>query len=95
VPEQYLCYPTRSDDENKNPDCRHAGIICRWQAAEKPLKILLVNDDGCLSVGTTSLRDKLAAKGYDVWMVAPTTNQSGISSAITFKTGRFCCEKSC
>lgn len=58
------------------------------QAAEKPLKILLVNDDGCLSVGTTSLQDKLAAKGYDVWMVAPTTNQSGIGSAITFKTGK-------
>ena len=36
------------------------------QAAEKPLKILLVNDDGCQSVGTTSLQEKLAAKGYDV-----------------------------
>ena len=58
------------------------------QAAEKPLKILLVNDDGCQSVGTTSLQEKLAAKGYDVWMVAPATNQSGIGSAITFKTGK-------
>ena len=48
------------------------------QAAEKPLKILLVNDDGCQSVGTTSLQEKLAAKGYDVWMVAPATNQSGM-----------------
>ncbi|STV83438.1 5'-nucleotidase [Klebsiella michiganensis] len=28
------------------------------QAAEKPLKILLVNDDGCQSVGTTSLQEK-------------------------------------
>lgn len=58
------------------------------QAAEKPLRILLVNDDGCQSVGTTSLQEKLAAKGYDVWMVAPDTNQSGIGSAITFKPGK-------
>ncbi len=54
----------------------------------KPLRILLVNDDGCQSVGTTSLQEKLAAKGYDVWMVAPDTNQSGIGSAITFKPGK-------
>lgn len=55
------------------------------QAAEQAMRILLVNDDGCESVGTTSLQEKLAAKGYDVWMVAPATNQSGIGSAITFK----------
>ncbi|WP_058913752.1 5'/3'-nucleotidase SurE [Entomohabitans teleogrylli] len=58
------------------------------QAAEKPMKILIVNDDGCESIGTTSLQDKLAAKGYDVWMVAPATNQSGIGSAITFRPGK-------
>jgi 5'-nucleotidase len=57
-------------------------------AQAAPLKILIVNDDGCESPGSTSLQDKLAAKGYDVWMVAPATNQSGIGSAITFKTGR-------
>jgi len=58
------------------------------QAANAPLKILIVNDDGCESPGSTSLQDKLSAKGYDVWMVAPATNQSGIGSAITFKTGK-------
>ncbi|MDL4914494.1 MAG: 5'/3'-nucleotidase SurE [Enterobacterales bacterium endosymbiont of Blomia tropicalis] len=58
------------------------------QAASAPLKILIVNDDGCESPGSTSLQDKLTAKGYDVWMVAPATNQSGIGSAITFKTGK-------
>jgi 5'-nucleotidase len=58
------------------------------QAAERAMRILLVNDDGCESVGTTSLQDKLAAKGYDVWMVAPATNQSGIGSAITFKPNK-------
>lgn len=60
-------------------------LIPGAQAAERAMRILLVNDDGCESVGTTSLQDKLAAKGFDVWMVAPTTNQSGIGSAITFK----------
>ncbi|HHW3963837.1 TPA: 5'/3'-nucleotidase SurE [Raoultella planticola] len=63
-------------------------LTASTQAAEKPLRILLVNDDGCQSVGTTSLQEKLAAKGYDVWMVAPDTNQSGIGSAITFKLGK-------
>ncbi|MEB6334747.1 5'/3'-nucleotidase SurE [Serratia rhizosphaerae] len=57
-------------------------------AIEKPMKILLVNDDGCESIGTTTLQDKLTAKGYDVWLVAPATNQSGIGSAITFKPGK-------
>ncbi|WIO43733.1 5'/3'-nucleotidase SurE [Klebsiella electrica] len=63
-------------------------LTASTQAAEKPLRILLVNDDGCQSVGTTSLQEKLAAKGYDVWMVAPDTNQSGIGSALTFKPGK-------
>ncbi|MGY5956248.1 5'/3'-nucleotidase SurE [Kosakonia sp. BK9b] len=58
------------------------------QAAEQAMRILLVNDDGCESVGTISLQEKLAAKGYEVWMVAPATNQSGIGSAITFKPNK-------
>jgi 5'-nucleotidase len=57
-------------------------------SAERQMRILIVNDDGCESVGTTSLQEKLAAKGYDVWMVAPATNQSGIGSAITFKPNK-------
>lgn len=56
--------------------------------AERPLRILLVNDDGCESVGITSLQEKLSAKGYEVWLVAPATNQSGIGSAITFKPNK-------
>ena len=64
--------------------------VCSWSAAAAPggLRILLVNDDGCRSTGTTSLQEKLTAKGYDVWLVAPATNQSGIGSAITFKPGK-------
>lgn len=57
-------------------------------AAERATRILLVNDDGCDSIGTISLQEKLAAKGFDVWMVAPATNQSGIGSAITFKPNK-------
>lgn len=47
--------------------------ICAFsaQAGNAPLKILIVNDDGCESPGSTSLQDKLKAKGYDVWMVRP------------------------
>lgn len=58
------------------------------QAADRPMRILIVNDDGCESYGTTSLQTKLTAKGYDVWLVAPATNQSGIGSAITFKPNK-------
>ncbi|WMY73168.1 5'/3'-nucleotidase SurE [Buttiauxella selenatireducens] len=57
-------------------------------AVDRPMRILIVNDDGCESVGTTSLQEKLTAKGYDVWMVAPATNQSGIGTAITFKPNK-------
>lgn len=52
------------------------------------LRILLVNDDGCHSPGITTLQTKLAAQGFDVWLVAPSNNQSAIGSAITFKPGK-------
>ncbi|MDF7671420.1 5'/3'-nucleotidase SurE [Orbaceae bacterium ESL0721] len=55
---------------------------------DRPMRILIVNDDGCRSEGTVSLKQKLDAKGYEAWIVAPDTNQSGIGSAITFKPGR-------
>lgn len=57
------------------------------QGAERPMRILIVNDDGCQSMGSTSLQDKLTAKGFEVWLSAPASNQSGIGSAITFKPG--------
>lgn len=63
-------------------------FACSAFAGSAPLKILIVNDDGCESPGSISLQEKLVAKGFDVWMVAPATNQSGIGSAITFKTGK-------
>lgn len=64
-------------------------VIFNAQAGERAMRILLVNDDGCQAPGITLLQDKLTAKGYDVWLVAPATNQSGVGSAITFQPGKF------
>ena len=58
------------------------------QAESVKTRILLVNDDGCEAFGLKDLKQKLDAKGYDVWLVGPTTNQSGIGTAITFKAGK-------
>lgn len=58
------------------------------QASQDKMRILLVNDDGCDAFGLTELKSQLDAKGYDVWLVGPSTNQSGIGTAITFKAGK-------
>ncbi|QUG75735.1 5'/3'-nucleotidase SurE [Erwinia sp. E602] len=63
-----------------------SGLSVVVQAA--PLRILLVNDDGCRSPGITQLQRQLADNGYDVWLVAPAENQSGIGSAITMRMGK-------
>jgi len=48
------------------------------------MKILLTNDDGIHSGGIIELARKLTSVGNEVFVVAPRTEQSGISSAITF-----------
>lgn len=48
------------------------------------MKILLTNDDGIHSGGIIELARKLTSMGNQVFVVAPRTEQSGISSAITF-----------
>ncbi|EOJ8669245.1 MULTISPECIES: 5'/3'-nucleotidase SurE [Providencia] len=58
------------------------------QATADNMRILLVNDDGCDAFGLQELKSQLDAKGYDVWLVGPETNQSGIGTAITFKAGK-------
>lgn len=63
-----------------------SGLSVVVQAA--PLRILLVNDDGCRSPGITQLQRQLADNGYDVWLVAPAENQSWIGSAITMRMGK-------
>jgi 5'-nucleotidase len=47
------------------------------------MKILLTNDDGVYAGGLTAMRDYLS-QSHDVCTIAPLTEQSGISQAITF-----------
>lgn len=47
------------------------------------MKILLTNDDGYFAGGIQALADELADRA-EVFVVAPTTEQSGVSQAITF-----------
>ncbi|MDF7667375.1 5'/3'-nucleotidase SurE [Orbaceae bacterium ESL0727] len=75
-------------DVNGPGDPQSAEKITANQDNHRPMRILIVNDDGCRSAGTVSLKQKLDAKGYEAWIVAPDTNQSGIGSAITFKPGK-------
>ena len=49
----------------------------------QPLDIMLVNDDGFAAAGLTAMRDSLLAAGYNVTIVAPATDQSGVGSALT------------
>jgi 5'-nucleotidase len=48
------------------------------------MKILLTNDDGILADGLTQLAGVLQSRGNSVFVVAPATEQSGVSSSITF-----------
>ena len=56
--------------------------ICR-DGHSYSMKILLTNDDGFHAAGIIELAKSLQ-KDHDVFMVAPRTEQSGISQAITF-----------
>lgn len=50
-----------------------------------PLKIMLVNEDGIESAGLRTLRRSLRDEGYDVTIVAPASDQSGIGTALTLR----------
>jgi len=53
------------------------------RAADKPLRILVTNDDGINAPGLRTL-ERIAQKlSDDVWVVAPETNQSGASHSLT------------
>ncbi|MDO4570921.1 MAG: 5'/3'-nucleotidase SurE [Planctomycetia bacterium] len=47
--------------------------------------ILLTNDDGILAPGLTAMHHALARLG-EVYVVAPATEQSGVSQSVTFRT---------
>ncbi len=49
------------------------------------MRILLTNDDGIDAEGLTALRDIAASLSDDVWVVAPMSNQSGVSHSLTLQ----------
>ena len=53
------------------------------------MKILLTNDDGIHAPGLVQLASYLQSQGNSVFVVAPATEQSGVSSAITYLTPLF------
>ena len=52
-------------------------------ASDNSLTILLTNDDGYFSPGIRAMRQALLDQGHEVFMVAPTENQSGSSFSIS------------
>jgi 5'-nucleotidase len=51
----------------------------------RPPRILLVNDDGIQAPGLEILREIAAELSDDLWTVAPESNQSGTSHALTIR----------
>jgi 5'-nucleotidase len=51
------------------------------------LKILLTNDDGIASPGINLLAGALRAEGYRVFVIAPSSDRSGVSHSISFLSG--------
>lgn len=47
-----------------------------------PLNILITDDDGWTAPGINAMYDALVAAGHHVTMVAPATNQSGVSARV-------------
>jgi 5'-nucleotidase len=65
-------------------------IITRVEK-DRPLKILLANDDGIYAPGLRALHDALQELGH-VLVVAPATEQSGVGHSITYLTPLTCKE---
>ncbi|MBI4695125.1 MAG: hypothetical protein HY749_13985 [Gammaproteobacteria bacterium] len=49
-----------------------------------PVKILLTNDDGYQAPGIEALQSAFTKAGFDVTMIAPDKNNSGVSTALNF-----------
>jgi len=61
----------------------HPAAWARDACRERSLDILLTNDDGYDSPGIRALLDALRLAGHTVTLVAPASNQSGTSAALT------------
>ena len=68
-----------------------AGSACAQNPAveQRPLGILLTNDDGYDAVGIQALRDALRRSGHRVTVVAPEEERSGSGAALTFTPFRY------
>ncbi|MCL2558661.1 MAG: 5'/3'-nucleotidase SurE, partial [Treponema sp.] len=51
------------------------------------MRLLLTNDDGAASPGILLLAEAMRRAGHRVFMVAPQSDSSGISHAVTFFKG--------
>ncbi|MGB5104985.1 MAG: 5'/3'-nucleotidase SurE [Steroidobacteraceae bacterium] len=56
--------------------------------SDRPLDLLLTNDDGIAAPGLEALRDRLRAKGHRVTVAAPDYNASGSSTSVTWRNVR-------
>lgn len=69
-----------------NEEVNKKGLIDNGVSLEerknRPMRILLINDDGYDGIGAQMLFDSLKETGYDVWLVAPINNQSGSGTSI-------------
>lgn len=61
-----------------------ASASARAPLGTGPLDILITNDDGWSAPGINAVYDALVADGHRVTMVAPATNQSGVSARVDF-----------
>lgn len=60
------------------------GQLQRPPADAEPLNILLTNDDGWDAPGINAVYGALVAEGHHVTIVAPSSNQSGVSARVDF-----------
>ena len=61
---------------------RLGGALGAAAPAHGPLDILLLDEDGTGAPGIEATREALLAEGYDVTVLAPDTDQSGVGSAL-------------
>ena len=70
------------DDGSRNEDPAREAATSTLPS-DRPLRVLLSNDDGWDAPGIVAMRDAMLAAGWEVWEVAPLTNRSGSSMSTT------------
>jgi|GEM_PF-71127 len=75
-----------SESDRQTLEQRLAGGFNDQQDADRPLDIMLVNDDGVDAEGLEAVRDALLEAGHSVTVIAPLTDQSFVGTALTLGT---------